>query len=65
MTLDEFKKEWKKILIDADISERELFRNLALSQPIWNRKINTGAIKHLEFIDLLDKLGYEIKIHKK
>lgn len=64
MTLEEFKKVWKKLLIDENISERELFRNLELSQPVWNRKINTGAIKYLELINILESLGYSINFQK-
>lgn len=64
MTLEEFKKEWKKLLIDENTSERELFRKLELSQPVWNRKINTGAIKYLEFISILEALGYKIYFRK-
>lgn len=64
MTLEEFKKEWKKILIDKDISEAELWRQLGVSQQAGNRKIREGTIKYLEFVNILEKLGYKIKIEK-
>lgn len=64
MTLEDFKKEWKKILIDKDISEAELWRQLGVSQQAGNRKIREGTIKYLEFVNILEKLGYKIKIEK-
>lgn len=60
--ISNLKKDWQKILIDKEMSERELFRDLGLTQQIWNKKIKTGTIKYYELVYLLEVLGYKIKI---
>ena len=57
-----FAREWRKILIDKGLSETQFAKNNDLSQHALNRSINTGAIKFIRMVQLLDVLGYDVKI---
>lgn len=65
LNLDAFRIVWKKILLDSNTNEKELFTSIGDSQQNGNRKIRTGTIKFIEFANLLGKLGYTLEIKKK
>lgn len=64
MTKEDLQKFWKKVLIDEGISEAEFWRNRGVSQPAGNRKLREGTIKYIEFVNILESLGYEVTINK-
>ena len=64
MTREDLQKFWKKILIDEGLSETEFWRSRGVSQPAGNRKLREGTIKYIEFINILESLGYEVTIKK-
>lgn len=65
MTKDEFKIMYRKLLVECQLSESELARQLGTSSQGLGKKINAGSMRFLEFINILDYLGYEFKIDKK
>ena len=62
---EDLQKLWKKILIDEGFSETEFWRSRGVSQPAGNRKLREGTIKYIEFINILESLGYKVSIEKK
>lgn len=60
-----FAREWRKILIDKGLSETQYAKNNDLSPRALNRSINTGAIKFMRFVRMLDSLGYDVKIKRR
>lgn len=65
MNKDILKKEWKKLLIDNDVTEKELALKIGTKQQTLNKKINSGSIRYIEFEELLNALGYELVWQKK
>ena len=65
MNVDDFRKLWKKILIDVGKSEAEVWRSLGSSQSAGNQKTRNGTIKYIEFVNILDSLGYDVQIIKR
>ena len=65
MEKEDLQKLWKKILIDEGVSEAEFWRSRGISQPAGNRKLREGTIKYIEFINILESLGYKVSIEKK
>ena len=65
MNKEDLQKLWKKILIDEGFSETEFWRSRGVSQPAGNRKLREGTIKYIEFINILESLGYKVSIEKK
>lgn len=64
MTHEELKKAYRKMLIDAGVSERQLAESLGVSSQSLNQKMNRGSIKLLEFADLINRLGFEMKFEE-
>lgn len=64
MDKEEFKKEWKKFLIEIGMSETQLAKELSVKQATFNEKMRNATIKYLELSDIVEKYGYSIKIHK-
>ena len=60
----ELLKLWRKILIDEDLSAAEFWKKHGLNEVVWNRKMRLGTIKYIEFINILESLGYEVTIKK-
>lgn len=60
----ELLKLWRKILIDEDLSAAEFWKKHGLNEVVWNRKMREGTIKYIEFINILESLGYEVTIKK-
>ena len=65
MDVEEFRKQWKKILIEVGKSEAEVWRSLGSSQSAGNQKTRNGTIKYIEFVNVLDGLGYDVEIVKR
>lgn len=65
MNKEDLQKLWKKILIDEGISEAEFWRSRGISQSAGNRKLREGTIKYIEFINILNSLGYQVEIKKR
>ena len=64
MEKTELLKLWRKILIDEDLSAAEFWKKHGLNEVVWNRKMRLGTIKYIEFINILESLGYEVTIKK-
>ena len=60
-----FIKVWRKLLIDLDMSEAQAAKAVGQSPANLNKKIVNGSIRLLEFSDILEAFGYELKIVKK
>lgn len=65
MDKDTFKKQWKKFLIDIDMSETQLANELGVKQATFNEKMRNATIKYIELSDIVEKYGYTIEIRKK
>ena len=61
----ELLKLWRKILIDEDLSAAEFWKKHGLNEVVWNRKMRAGTVKYIEFVNILDSLGYNVEIKKK
>ena len=64
MYVEDLKKMWKKILIDEGLSETEFWKSRGVAQSVGNKKMRLGTIKYIEFINILESLGYEVTIKK-
>lgn len=65
MEKTELLKLWRKILIDEDLSAAEFWKKHGLNEVVWNRKMRAGTVKYIEFVNILDSLGYNVEIKKK
>lgn len=61
----DLKKMWQLFLIDAGTNNKLIAEVVDSSPQVLGRKINSGTIKLLEFADILEKYGYQLKIEKK
>lgn len=59
------KKQWKHFLIDIDKTEQDISKAIKTPASNINRKINTGTIKYVELLEILEKYGYTFKVVKK
>lgn len=60
MTPDELALEIRKLLLTADKSETQVYKDIGYNQQNLNKKLNTGTIRYLEVEAILNNLGYEI-----
>ena len=60
----ELLKLWRKILIDEDLSAAEFWKKHGLNEVVWNRKMRLGTVKYIEFVNILNSLGYQVEIKK-
>lgn len=65
MDKKDLKKMWQLFLIDSGTSNKLISTKINSSPQVLGRKINSGTIKLLEFADILEKYGYQLKIEKK
>lgn len=65
MTKDEFKKMWKKWLVEIGRSETELCKEQGLVQQTFNAKTRNATIKYIDLATIVEQYGYSIEIHKK
>lgn len=40
------------------------WRSRGISQPAGNRKLREGTVKYIEFVNILESLGYRVEIKK-
>ena len=64
MEKTELLKLWRKILIDEDLSAAEFWKKHGLNEVVWNRKMRLGTVKYIEFVNILESLGYRVEIKK-
>lgn len=62
---EQFKKRYKKLLIDCNTSEKKLAEMLGATQNSLNQKTRNATIKYIELEKILDFLGYEMVWIKK
>lgn len=65
MNKEEFRKMWKKWLIDVGVSETQLAHELGRAQQNLNRSINNASIKYVELSEIIERYGYTVEIRKK
>ena len=65
MDKEKFKIFWKMWVASTGKSERQIAEMLAISPQNLNQKINRQSLRLDEFMDMLDRLGYEIRIEKR
>lgn len=65
MTDEEFHKQWGHFLVEIARSETELAKELGTSQQNLNKKIRNATLRYVEFANILEKYGYQLKIEKK
>ena len=65
MIYEDFTKTIKKILIDYDISSKQIAEKLGESQQNIIGKINRDTIRLMDAEKILDAAGFELKIQKK
>lgn len=53
-------KEWKKVLIDAGVTEKQVAAKLGKAQPTLNKQVNGFTFRYTEFVNILDMLGYDV-----
>ena len=64
MDAEDLKKMWKKILIDEGLSETEFWKSRGVAQSVGNKKMRLGTVKYIEFVNILESLGYRVEIKK-
>lgn len=65
MNKEEFRKMWRKWLIDVDTTETQIAKESGRIQQNFNRTIANGSIKYLELSEIVERYGYTIDIRKK
>ena len=60
LTREQFTKEIRKILIEEDTTATELGEKIGESQQNINKKIRNASFGYVDFVNLLDVLGYEV-----
>ena len=60
-----FKQLYKKILIDENITQKTLAEKNDMPANNLQQKINRGTIQFIEFVNLMESMGYYVKFEKK
>lgn len=60
LTREQFTKDIKKLLIDCDLTVTEAGELIGNSQQNLSKKINNASFGYVDFVNLLDVLGYEV-----
>lgn len=61
MILSNLKKDFKKVLIDEEVSQNKVAQEIETSPQYFNRVLSEHLIKEM-FIKALDYLGYDIEV---
>lgn len=64
MDQKEFKQLYKGILIAEDTTQKDLALQNNMSPNSLQQKINRGTIRFIEFVSLMEGLGYKVKFEK-
>jgi len=59
--LSNLKKDFKKVLIDEEVSQNKVAQEIETSPQYFNRVLSEHLIKEM-FIKALDYLGYDIEV---
>lgn len=60
LTREQFTKEIRKLLIEESTNATELGVKISESQQNINKKIRNASFGYVDFVNLLDILGYEV-----
>lgn len=65
MDKKELKKQWTNFLIDNDLTNVDIAKQLGVTRQTMSKKINNGSIRYIDLANIVEKYGYSIDIHKK
>ena len=65
MDKKELKKQWTNFLIDNDLTNVDIAKQLGVTKQTMRKKINNGSIRYIELANIVEKYGYSVDIHKK
>ena len=60
LTREQFTKDFKKLLIDCELTITEAGQFIGNSQQNLSKKINNASFGYVDFVNLLDFLGYDV-----
>lgn len=65
MDQKDFKKMWSNFLIDIDKKAIDIANDEGVTRQTISRKINNASIRFVDFVNILERYGYTVKIIKK
>lgn len=65
MDKKELKKQWTNFLIDNDLTNVDIAKQLGVTKQTMSKKINNGSIRYIDLANIVEKYGYSVDIHKK
>ena len=65
MDKKELKKQWTNFLIDNDLTNVGIAKQLGVTKQTMSKKINAGSIRYIDLANIVERYGYSIDIHKK
>lgn len=65
MDKKELKKQWTNFLIDNDLTNVDIAKQLGVTRQTMSKKVNTGSIRYIDLANIVEKYGYSVDIHKK
>ena len=65
MDKKELKKQWSNFLIDNDLTNADIAKQLGVTRQTISKKINNGSIRYIDLANIVEKCGYSVDIHKK
>lgn len=60
LTKNQFTKDFKKIMIDNDLTQDKLAQMLCKSKGTLSPQINGATFRYVDFVNILDMLGYDV-----
>jgi DNA-binding Xre family transcriptional regulator len=64
MDQKKFKQLYKSILIAEDMTQKDLALKNDMTPNSLQQKINRGTIRFIEFVTLMESMGYTVKFEK-
>ena len=64
MDKKELKKQWTNFLIDNDLTNVDIAKQLGVTRQTMSKKINNGSIRYIDLANIVERYGYSIDIHK-
>ena len=65
MDKKELKKQWTNFLIDNDLTNVDIAKQLGVTRQTMSKKINNGSIRYIDLANIVERYGYSIDIRKK
>ena len=65
MDKKELKKQWTNFLIDNDLTNVDIAKQLGVTRQTMSKKINNGSIRYIDLANIVEKYGYSVDIRKK